>query len=65
MAARKDLPRLAYSPEEAADVLGVSRRFLYDHIGPELRWVRVGRRKLVSHTELEKWLDRNSARTLG
>ena len=58
------LPRLALGPEEAARALGVSRDFLDEHISPELRWVRRGRRKLVSVRELEAWLDRSSARTL-
>jgi hypothetical protein len=59
------LPRLAYSPAEAAAVLGVSRDYFDEHIGPELRWVRRGRRKLVSVRELEKWLDMSAAMTLG
>jgi excisionase family DNA binding protein len=57
-------PRLALSPEEAARSLGVSRDYLDEHIASELRWVRRGRRKLVSIKELEKWLERSAARTL-
>lgn len=58
------IPRLALSPDEAAEALGVSRDFLDEHIGPELRWVRRGRRKLVAITELERWLAESGARTL-
>jgi excisionase family DNA binding protein len=56
--------RLALSPEEAAASLGVSRDYLDEHIGPELRWVRRGRRKLVSVTELQAWLEKAAAPTL-
>jgi excisionase family DNA binding protein len=58
------LPRLALGPDEAARALGVSRDFLDEHIASELRWVRRGRRKLVSVRELERWLDSAAARTL-
>jgi hypothetical protein len=58
------VPRLALGPEEAATALGVSRDYFDQHIGVELRWVRRGRRKLVSVRELEAWLDRSAARTL-
>jgi excisionase family DNA binding protein len=58
------VPRLALSPDEAAAALGVSRDYLDEHIGGELRWVRRGRRKLVAIVELERWLDRSAARTI-
>jgi hypothetical protein len=56
--------RLALSPAEAAEALGVSRDFLDEHVGPELRWIRRGRRKLVAVAELERWLAESGARTL-
>lgn len=56
--------RLALSPDEAAASLGVSRDYLDEHIGPELKWVRRGRRKLVSISELQRWLDAAAAPTL-
>jgi excisionase family DNA binding protein len=59
------VPRLALKPDEAAESLGVSRDYFDEHIGPELRWVRRGRRKLVSIAELSRWLEESSARTLG
>lgn len=61
----QDIPRLAYSPDEAARTFGVSRDFLDEHIAGELRWVRRGRRKLVAVAELRRWLDENQAVTLG
>jgi hypothetical protein len=36
--------------------------FFREHIAGELRWVRRGRKKLVSVRELEGWLDENAAR---
>jgi hypothetical protein len=56
--------RLALSPTEAAESLGVSRDFFDEHIGPELRCVRRGRRKLYAIAELERWLESAAARTL-
>jgi excisionase family DNA binding protein len=58
------VPRLALSPTEAAEVLGVSRDFFDEHIAPELRIVRRGRRKLIATRELERWLERQAALTL-
>jgi hypothetical protein len=61
---RHGVPRLALSPDEVAASLGVSRDYLDQHIGDELRWVRRGRRKFVSVREVESWLERSAARTL-
>lgn len=47
---------------EAPAVLGVSHDFFREHISSDLRWVRRGRKKLVSVRELERWLDESSAR---
>jgi hypothetical protein len=57
-------PRLAFSPDECARALGVSRDFLDEHVMPELRIVRRGRRRLVPVRELERWLDREAALVL-
>jgi excisionase family DNA binding protein len=57
-------PRLAVSPTEAAELLGVSRNYFDEHILPELRVVRRGRRVLIAIAELERWLAENGARTL-
>jgi hypothetical protein len=52
------VPRLALSVEEACAALGCSWDFWREHIAPELRVVRRGRRKLVAVRELERWLER-------
>jgi hypothetical protein len=57
-------PRLALSPAEAAQALGVSRDFFDGHVLPELRIVRRGRRRLIAVRELERWLDENGAQPL-
>ena len=51
------VPRIAMSKQEAASALGVSIDFFDEHIVRDLRMVRVGRRRLVPITELERWLD--------
>jgi excisionase family DNA binding protein len=56
--------RLALSPGEAAESIGVSRDFFDEHVRPELRVVRRGRRVLVPVRELERWLDREACRVL-
>jgi excisionase family DNA binding protein len=57
-------PRLALSPDEAAAALSVSRDFLDEHVIPELRIVRRGRRRMIPVRELEAWLEREAARAL-
>ena len=55
-------PRLALSPDEAAELLGVSRDYLDEHVIAELRIVRRGRRILIALAELQRWLDRSATR---
>lgn len=63
MAARsRSVPRLALTPEEAAESIGAGRSFFYEHVLPELRIVRVGRKRLVPVVELERYLDREASR---
>lgn len=57
-------PRLALSISEACGVLGVSHDFWHEHIAPDVRIVRRGRRKLVPTDELRRWLDSNAERAL-
>jgi hypothetical protein len=59
------VPRLALCVGEAARALGVSTDYFAEHIAPELRWVRRGRKKFVSVRELERWLAENSERLFG
>jgi excisionase family DNA binding protein len=63
-ARERPIERLAYGPSEAAAALGVSREFFDTHVLPELKAVRLGRRILVSVTELERWLARNEKELL-
>jgi excisionase family DNA binding protein len=60
----RPIPRLALSPVEAAASLGCSRDYFDEHVLPELRVVRRGRKVLVSVAELERWLRENAALTL-
>ena len=55
----KALPpeRKALGLQEAAQSLGVSTDYFKEHIAPDLRIVRRGRRKLIPTTELDRWLD--------
>jgi hypothetical protein len=50
------VPRLALKVEEACSSLGVSWDVWREHIEPDVRLVRIGRRKLVPVSELERWL---------
>jgi excisionase family DNA binding protein len=59
--ARAAVARLALAPNEAAEALGVSRDFFDQHIAPELRIVRRGRRRLVPIRELKRWLSEHAS----
>lgn len=50
-------PALALSIEGACAALSVSWDTWKAQIEPEIRIVRLGRRKLVPVTELQRWLD--------
>jgi hypothetical protein len=57
------LPRLCVKPDEAAQMLGVSRDYFDEHILPELRVVRRGTRTvLVPVAGLVRWVERNAVR---
>jgi excisionase family DNA binding protein len=57
-------PRMALTPDEAADALGLSRDSFDRYVRDELRLVRRGRLVLVPVRELERWVERNAALTL-
>lgn len=57
-------PRLALTRAEAALSLGVSIDYLDEHVLPELRIIRRGRRKLIPTVELERWLRANATLAL-
>jgi excisionase family DNA binding protein len=61
---RPEPPRLAMTPEEAAASIGVSRDFFDEHVLPELRVVRRGRKVLVPVSEMARWVEENAALTL-
>lgn len=58
------VPRLALSVSEACESLGVSWDTWRRYIQPDVKLVRLGRRKLIPTTELQAWLDRHSERVL-
>jgi len=56
----KKSPRLAYSINEAAEAIGLSRAKLYELIGAgEIGVCKVGRRTIVPETELTAFLERH------
>ena len=49
--------RLAYSVDEAARLTGLSRDLLYDEMRRgNLTYVKVGRRRLITHQHLQQFL---------
>jgi hypothetical protein len=58
------VPRLALSVAEGCEALGCGWDFFREHVAPDLRIVRRGRRKLVRVAELERWLDDHAERAL-
>jgi hypothetical protein len=56
------IPRVALTPPEAAAALGCGETFFTDHVRPELRLIRRGRKVLVPVAELQRWAAENAAR---
>jgi len=54
------VPRIALTPAEAAAALGVGPDFFDEHVAPELRLVRRGRKRLVPVRDLERWTVENA-----
>jgi len=51
--------RLAYSVDEAAAITGLSRDLLYDQMRVgKLAYLKVGRRRIITHQHLEAFLTR-------
>lgn len=61
----RGVPRLALTRAEAAQALGMSVDSFERHVQPHLRIVRRGRMRLIPVSELEKWVEREAALTLG
>jgi excisionase family DNA binding protein len=59
-AQNQSAPTLALSVEQACEALGVSWDTWRAHIEPDVRLVRLGRRKLIPVSELQAWLDRHA-----
>jgi hypothetical protein len=57
--------RLVYTPTGAAEACSVSDDFFRVHIAPELRWTRLGRKKLVTAQELTRFFEERAASTFG
>ncbi len=55
-------PRLALTVDEAADAIGVSESLFYRDVLPELKVVRLGRKRIIQVGELERWLSARAER---
>ena len=55
---------LTLTATKAAERLGVSSGFFKCYVLPELRVIRKGSRVSVPLSELERWINRNMARTV-
>jgi hypothetical protein len=60
----RKVDRLAYSKAEAAEALGISVDSVERYVWPDVKLLRMGRLVLVPVVELERWIERNAARTL-
>ena len=61
---RASILPLALTPARAAAALDMSEDHFREHVGPELRWIRRGRKRVVAVAELDRWLERNASRAL-
>lgn len=60
---RSGLRRVTVMPNEAAEMLGVSRDFFDEHIKPELRIIRRGSKTiLIPVAEFERWLEKSATK---
>jgi hypothetical protein len=59
------VPRVALTVEEAAEAVGISRRFFESEVLPDLRVIPLGKgsrtKKLVAVAELQRWAEERSA----
>jgi hypothetical protein len=53
-------PALALTVEQACAALGVSWDTWREHIEPDVRLVRIGRRKIVPVSAIQAWLDQHA-----
>jgi hypothetical protein len=57
-------PPLALTAARAAAALDMSEDHFRAEVAPYLKWVRLGRKRIVAVTELERWLEANGSRVL-
>jgi excisionase family DNA binding protein len=54
--------RLAYSVDEAAAIIGLSRDLLYDQMrAGRLAYLKIGRRRVITRQHLEAFLTRRAS----
>jgi hypothetical protein len=63
-AAKPRTPALALSVEQACQALGIGWDLWREHVEPTVKIVRLGRRKLVAVSELERFLAEHGERVL-
>jgi hypothetical protein len=61
---KRTIPSLALNVGETCEALGVSHETWVRYIAPDVKIVRVGRRKLIAVSELQRWLDVHGERML-
>ena len=64
LSTRPPIPALALNVDQACAALCVSWDTFHREVEPELRIVRLGRRKLIPVVELERWLHEHAERVL-
>lgn len=57
----RPIPAIALTPPEAAAALGCGEDFFTEHVRPELRLIRRGRKVLIPTAELEAWAEANAS----
>jgi hypothetical protein len=56
------IPRVALKVAEACEALGVSHDTWIRHVAADVKIVRLGRRKVIAVSELQRWLDERGER---
>ena len=58
----RPVERLAYSVDEAAAIIGLSRDLLYDQMRTgKLAYLKIGQRRIITRQHLEAFLSRNAS----
>jgi hypothetical protein len=58
------VPAMGLTVQDAAAALSLGYDIFHRDVEPQLKIVRLGRRKIVPVAELQRWLDENAERTL-